>query len=233
MSEVAFSRRSASSAKQRSRRWSRAYTIVEVIIALSVLAVGGMGVVALEKFTVLGALNARGIASATAVADGWIGLLQSEAALWNDGANADYTDMPILGTALSAANRGTWITIPTLPASSLWEAPNTPPGGTPIYGDTSGNIFFCTQIRATWLGAAASGASADNALPTDVVRVDVRTFFAKNGRPITTECTAWLASDVTTLLATPNATLSDGAINRSRYEYGFVFTSGTVRRNSL
>ncbi len=131
-----------------------------------------------------------------------------------DGADADYTDMPLLGQALSAGNQGNWMAIPALAAPNSWETPNTPPGGSIIAGDTSGNIFFCSQIRATWLGLPST--TNPGQLATDVVRVDVRTWYAKDGRPINAEC-AWTGAQVDTMLRSAGGTLSDGTFTHSRY----------------
>jgi prepilin-type N-terminal cleavage/methylation domain-containing protein len=214
----------------RSLKRARAYTVVEVMVALAVLAVGAMGVIALQKFTVAGALNARGITSATTVADSWIDLCQNEAAAWNRSDNSDVADMPVVSAAL--ASPGNWVTIPNIPG----ETPNG--GATPLYSSTTGDMFFCSQIRATWLGApdpAGASGSQDNATPADVIRIDVRTFFAKSGRPVTGECNAWSAGTVDSMLSLVGGTAPDpnGGAVRSRYEYGFVYESGTIRRNTL
>jgi len=119
--------------RKRRVRAKAAYTIVEVIIALSVLAVGGMGVIALQKFTVAGALNARGIATATTVANSWLGVAQNEASAWNSAQNTDTADMPVVNAALLSANN--WVLIPTTA-----DSPNA--GATPLYGSTTGDMFF-------------------------------------------------------------------------------------------
>ena len=77
------------------------YTIVEVMMALSVLAVGGMGVVGLQKFAVVGSLDARGITGASTVATGWVDFCQNEAAAWNKSDNSDTGDMQLVSAALA------------------------------------------------------------------------------------------------------------------------------------
>jgi prepilin-type N-terminal cleavage/methylation domain-containing protein len=234
--------RSSSKRLARPRVRRRGYTIVEIMMALAVLAIGAMGVVALQKFAVLGSLNARGIASASTVADSWIDLAQDEAVAWNSNVNTDIADMPIVSAALANTTGKRWINIPAI-------AGETDPfvgGGTPLYGDvgTPGAplYFFCSQMRATWLGApdsATATASTNNALPSDVIRIEVRTWYAKSGRALGDktkgECVNWTATDVDNMLASPTGTAPDpwGGPPRSRFEYGFVFVSGTIRRNTL
>ncbi|MFO0617736.1 MAG: hypothetical protein U0414_34400 [Polyangiaceae bacterium] len=218
------------------RRAKRGYTIVEVMMALCVLAVGGMGIVALQKFAAIGAVSSRSMTSASDVANSWVEFLQAEATKWNRPDNSDIVEAPLLNLALSNGNVGNWTTIPTNVAFG------TPDGGaTRVFGDNkpTPDIHFCSQIRATWLGAKdqpatqAGQALAISAKPSDVVRVEVRTWYAKTGRPINAECAVWTAAAVTNMLNTPDSGLSDGAVIRSRHEYGFVYASGTVRRNTL
>lgn len=205
-------------------------------MALAVLAIGGMGIVALQKFAALGAISSRNLTGASDVASSWIEFLQNEATMWNRPDNSDIVEAPILNAALAAGGGGNWVAIPANPLFG------TPDGGaTPVYGDTKApaDVQFCSQIRATWLGAKdqpatqSGSALAISAKPSDVVRVEVRTWYAKTGRAINDECASWTPGNVTTMLATPNGGLTDGAITRSRFEYGFVYASGTVRRNTL
>lgn len=223
-------------ARRRPRRLRRGYTVVEVMMALAVLAIGGMGVVALQKFAALGSVAARGMTSASDVANSWVEFLQSEATQWNRADNTDIGEAPILNLALANGATGAWTTIPVNAAFG------TPLGGaTPVYGDTKPipDIAYCSQIRATWLGAKdqpatqAGQALVINAKPTDVVRIEVRTWYAKTGRAINAECNTWSPANVTNMLNTPDSGLTDGVVTRSRHEYGFVYAAGTVRRNTL
>ena len=216
------------------------YTIVEVIMALSVLAIGGMGVVALQKFTTIGAYNARAIAGASSVANGWLDVLQNEGSAWNDPTNNDVIagataapPMPILRTAIASA--GSWIAIPATTPDSPNGAGTPSCSGAPC-GAAAADFIFCSQVRAVFLGAsdptkvgstASSGATSNTAAPTDVIRIDVRTYYAKNGRAITAEC-GWSGSDVDTMFTSGKAPNGN-----SRWDYGFVYVSGTIRRNTL
>jgi prepilin-type N-terminal cleavage/methylation domain-containing protein len=213
-------------------RARRGYTVVEVMMALAVMTVGGMGVVALQKFTAVGSLNSRSMTSASDVANSWVEFLQGEATTWNRADNSDIVDAKLLNTALSSP--GNWISIPT---NAGWGLPTG--GATQVFGDTTNTVAFCSQIRATWLVAKDAAAAQTGpaltiaAKPTDVVRVEVRTWYSKTGRAINNECANWTAAGVTNLLATPNGYLSDGTTNRSRFEFGWVYAAGTVRRNTL
>jgi len=61
-------------------------------MAMAVLAVGVVGVISMQKVTVASNLHAKNLAIATHIAQGWLGVLEAEAALWpNDGSLASTT----------------------------------------------------------------------------------------------------------------------------------------------
>jgi Tfp pilus assembly protein PilV len=69
-------------ARRRRRRPMAAYTAVEVLMSLAILAVGAIGIIATDKVTVAANQHAKNLAIATHVAESWIGMLNAEAALW-------------------------------------------------------------------------------------------------------------------------------------------------------
>jgi len=58
-------------------------TIVEVMMAITVLAIGASGVVALQKVALTANRNARNVAIANEVARTWVERLRADAMLWN------------------------------------------------------------------------------------------------------------------------------------------------------
>jgi type IV pilus assembly protein PilV len=69
--------------RRRSARALRGYTMVEVMMALGVLAVGATGIVAMEKAAVVGNASAKSIATANDLAMRWAERLRVDAMVWN------------------------------------------------------------------------------------------------------------------------------------------------------
>lgn len=63
---------------------ARGYTVIEVMMALAVLAVGATGVIALQKVALIGNANARLGDGARQVASTWVERLKADAIQWND-----------------------------------------------------------------------------------------------------------------------------------------------------
>jgi prepilin-type N-terminal cleavage/methylation domain-containing protein len=62
---------------------TRGYTVVELMMALAVLAVSVTGVMAMQKVTAVSNANARDVAVANRVAQTWVEQLRADARLWN------------------------------------------------------------------------------------------------------------------------------------------------------
>ena len=76
------------SATERRSSLRPGYTLVEVMMALAVLTVGASGIVAMQKFSLGGSLQARNLTAGVNVNAGWLERLNTEAVLWNDANNA-------------------------------------------------------------------------------------------------------------------------------------------------
>jgi type IV pilus assembly protein PilV len=68
---------------ERKRRYSRGSTVVEVLMAITVLAIGASGVVAMQKVTTSANRNARSLAIANEISRTWMERLRTDAMLWN------------------------------------------------------------------------------------------------------------------------------------------------------
>lgn len=138
----------------RVRRARRGYTIIEVMMALTVLALLGSTVVMLQKVTLLGNNHARSLAVANSVAATWVERLRTDALMWNSPPNLpdDLSDTKWLKSAGAG-----WF----IPAEVAYKA--TTPAGSPD-ADILGNDLFakdkkavpyCTQLRLTKMGPYA------------------------------------------------------------------------------
>ena len=168
----------------RVRARSRGYNAVEVLMAMTIFAIGAGGVISMQKTAVQANYDARTLDVATALARTWQERLARDAVSWR--APNDFTGT----TYLSAANGApTW----TVPAATAVLA-----GGSPAFDllgrDVAINdpsMIFCTQIRLEWLGGTRS-----------LLRAEVRVIWPRaNAAPIATCADA----AVTPALANPNA----------------------------
>lgn len=187
------SRKRAARAKGR-----RGYTIIEVMMAMGVLALGASGIVAMQKVTLSGNQNARMVGAATTVAQTWMDRLRADAGLWNMPAiqfgQSDLAETRYLA-ALANSNVGTG-----------WFIPGNGVGNMTAYADQTGTdvangdpnpVDFCTQIRLTPIAFT-------NNLAT-LIRAEVRVFWAKGtskgvggvGKPMTVvECNGLQGTEV-------------------------------------
>lgn len=198
------------------------YTLVEVMMALAVLTVGASGIVAMQKFSLGGSLQARNLTAGVNVNAGWLERLNTEAVLWNDANNSDLAQMGTVnafGALPGGANVvGNWV---RLGATTL-EGDDADLGAG---GGPNPAAAYCTHLRLSWIGPPAT---------SDTLRVELRTFWARTGRDITDECDPGVAvAGWTTAINDPAQTVAIGGIARRRDDYGWVFSTGTLRRHPL
>jgi prepilin-type N-terminal cleavage/methylation domain-containing protein len=127
----------------RTRAPARGYTMIEVMMALGLLAVGATGIIAMEKAAVVGNASARGVATATALAQRWIERLRADAMLWNN------------TTPLSDIGETRWLKTVTL-TPGIWTLPAIVPnqaspfadplGADIIYANDPSPVGYCTHI---------------------------------------------------------------------------------------
>jgi hypothetical protein len=181
-------RRSAARARARSqgRRQRAAYTAVEVLMSLAVLAVGVMGIIATEKVTLAANTHAKNLAIATHIAQSWLGVLDAEGSLW--GADFGRTVWLQQGNGLAGWFRPTYddnlafgpgfdalgnaVTTLNLPNATFCVDLRL----APLTLNNSGGGLIRTEVRVIWLrndGAlGADGPTASNACSIAAVSVD-------------------------------------------------------------
>jgi hypothetical protein len=161
------------------------YTVVEVIMAIAVLMLGALGVIAMQRATLIANVSARNLVTATDVAQSWMERMRVDALAWNEpGGVPDLT------------NDTMWLKLASPPAG--WLAPQSnnlalQPTGAPQADVMGADVFtgdpslpaFCPQVRLTRF--------SDNPTFSDLyrmIRVEVRVYWDKTGRPL--DCTAAL-----------------------------------------
>jgi prepilin-type N-terminal cleavage/methylation domain-containing protein len=156
------------------------YTVIEVMVALSMLAVGATSVMALQKATFVNNTNAKNLVLANTIAATWAERLRTDALQWNEvGGAPDLTDdtqwlgaadtvpFPIKATPLPDAEFGT-------ADFDLY--------GTDIYPGETATRAFCTHLRFTRF-TDTNGAR----LWPNLIRAEIRVFWERNGGNV--DCT--------------------------------------------
>jgi prepilin-type N-terminal cleavage/methylation domain-containing protein len=144
----------------RGLRAAAGYTLIEVMSALTVLAVGSAGIVGLQKVVALGNSNARSIAAAAALGSAWAERLHADAVTW--------TDVTSRATTRWLAVDGT-ITSLSVPSFGAERADLL---GADIYQADGNTPAFCTQIVLT-------------TIYPDLIRAEIQVYWDRNGDPIT------------------------------------------------
>lgn len=147
----------------------RGYTLIEVMMSLSVLTAGALGLVAMQTATTRGNMEARQMATATMAAQRWVERLRRDALNW--------TQRSMVANAANLANTDYLQNVTPAGNAPAWVAPAPPAGSADsfafdYYGrDTAvvGEMVFCTNIRLEWV------------FPGRIMRADVRVWWPRAG----------------------------------------------------
>ena len=185
----------------RSKR-PRGYTIVELLMAMTIFAIGVTGIAAMQKITLASNLHAKKLAIATHIAQSWQERLAADAALWTSTAAVTNTQW------LAQVGAG-WVRAPTNDADTFG-ATFSPLGD---FTPTLSQAYFCVDIRLTNMTSTGANVIQGNGL----MRSEVRVFWPRDGRE--PSGTAYCA---------PNggASIGDG----SDEDYHFVYDVAAVRQ---
>ena len=158
----------------RGRAIAGGYTLVEVVAALAVLAVGAAGVVAMQKAVLTANARARDLTAASAIAMTWATRARVDALQWNDpGGVSD-----LGGTAwLDVTESQPGTTAPPAEVPGLG-APAADSLGADLYAGDGAPAAFCTHLRFTRPAPAWP----------DLIRVEIRVFWDRSGGPV--DCSA-------------------------------------------
>jgi|HubBroStandDraft_6_1064221.scaffolds.fasta_scaffold856003_2 prepilin-type N-terminal cleavage/methylation domain-containing protein len=151
---------------------ARGYTAIEVLMAMTVMAIGGAAVITMQKTSMTANLDARRADVANAIARTWVERLERDAMSWTQpGPESNGNN---IGNALIVSqvvnNSGQWF----LPQQEL--GLTVPEAMSPAFDILGrdlpllqlGSADFCVNVRLTWL--------TQTALPPggDLIRADVR-----------------------------------------------------------
>jgi prepilin-type N-terminal cleavage/methylation domain-containing protein len=149
---------------------ARGYTAIEVLMAMTVMAIGGAAVITMQKTSVTANLDARRADVANSIARTWVERLRRDAMAWTTPGPAstlsNIGNAQIISEGIGQA--GNWYLPDILLGSTV---PETMSPGFDILGRDLplGQLpiaDFCVNVRLTWLNAPPPGG--------DLLRADVR-----------------------------------------------------------
>jgi hypothetical protein len=152
---------------------------MEVLMAMTLIAVGGAGVISMQKVTIQGGEDARRFDMATNIANEWVSRLQRDSAFWTR-PNSDFPDTININQTrwLNSAN-DVFVTppMPTAPADGL--SPAFDMFGRDVIPGTGIDVWYCVQYRLTWLSKPSAGASpwAPPLNISSLLRAEVRVYY--------------------------------------------------------
>jgi prepilin-type N-terminal cleavage/methylation domain-containing protein len=146
------------------RACRRGFTVVELMIALTIFAIGVSGIIATQKVTVAANQHAKNLAIATSIAQAWQDQLAVDAVFWRP----DATTPP---TWLTVGN-GDWFR-PAYSNARHFGAAFDALGDVVDDAGDLGLAHFCTHLRLTLLYPQTGG--------NGLMRTEVRVFWRRNG----------------------------------------------------
>lgn len=152
------------------------YTIVELVMSLSVLAIGVAGIMGMQRVTISANRHAKNLSLATRIAQGWVDELAADAALWT------------VSAGRSTLASTVWLNVAAPNAIVDWYVPAYSavrafgPGfgalGDPVDHLAAPKLVqFCTQLRLAFVKPETD--AAGNLAPGGVIRTQVRVFWRR------------------------------------------------------
>jgi type II secretory pathway pseudopilin PulG len=208
----------------------RAYTAIEVLMAMTVMAIGGAAVITMQKTSVTSNLDARRADVANSIARTWVERLQRESMSWTLPGRENPTGNNLNG-ALVLANvqnaGGLWF----LPTQDMNVTnPETMSPAFDILGRdlpqaAMNTADFCVHVRLSWLGTTLIPPGGD------LMRADVRVIWPVgilNARP--NFCNAASAALVDP--NTDNGILRNTAADPNQPAFHAIYVTTTIRENA-
>lgn len=155
------------------RARSGGYTVVEVLSAMTLFAIGAAGVISMQRVTIQGGDDARRMDIATGLANEWSGRFQRDAAFWQNDANR-LTDTLYIKNIPSTDNNPTaWLDA----------------GAADIFGRDrpagSGDHLFCAQYQLAWIQQPQNPYR-----PGEMLRVQIRIYWSRLDNAPILDCAA-------------------------------------------
>ena len=197
----------------------RGYTLMEVTVAMTVIALSSASVVALQNTAMIGGMQARRLDLASKIADTWIERLRGDAAGWNDSntlSAGEHRWLKPANMALAAKPvdpQANWFLPVAVSPVTTGLSPFFDSVGREMVGAPA-NVepIFCTNVRLESVRFTDSGNTIAN---TVAIRAEVRVFFRKDMGTIEKGCPS------------PTGLVVDDPT------FQFVYASTVIRENGL
>lgn len=158
------------------RRWkrigSRAVTVIEVMMALSMFAIGASGIIAMQKITIVANRDAKNLETASEIARAWLERLRADAVVWNHpsslDANPDLADTTWLNGKVNVPQSAAWFR-PTNTAAKIYGMHDALGRDQPSENPPGGQGPYCVNLRLSWLRVNQS------------MRAEVRVYWLREG----------------------------------------------------
>jgi prepilin-type N-terminal cleavage/methylation domain-containing protein len=188
------------------RARQRGYTLVELMMALALFAVAVVGIIAMQKITVVSNAHAKNIAMAQRIAQAWAGQLEMDGTAWRTAFGTGWLN-----------DAHVWQRPAYIAARSFGGAFDAL--GNPISDNQESQARFCTHVRMFWLypPAMAVGGNA-------MLRAEIRVFWLKDGEvPL---------DSVTSMCSASQTAVQASAIGLATERYRFVYQTVGIRQHS-
>jgi type IV pilus assembly protein PilV len=191
----------------------RGYTAVELLMAISIFAIGVSGIIAMQKVTVAANSHSKNLSIATHVAQAWLDQLATDAAAWNHPSpgipGSDLTDTTWL--QLAGGNADQWLR-PTFSTTRNFGAAFDALGN-PLPDANVAQAVFCAHVRLSWLYPETAG--------NGLLRTEVRVFWLRDGQGGTVDGQP---------LCDPNT--APNLVEGAGLKYHFVHQASAVKQNT-
>lgn len=151
-------------------RCRRGYTVVEVMNAMTIFAIGAAGVISMQKVTIQGGADARSFDTATAIAREWQARLNRDTYRWTEP-----------NSAVTTSNNDNTLWLKNNVIDDTWRVPAAQsiiPGNSAAFDILGRDVspsdaerMFCVQYRLKWI-APQTGLNGTN--PTAILRAEIR-----------------------------------------------------------
>ncbi|AKT39384.1 type IV pilus modification PilV family protein [Chondromyces crocatus] len=186
-----------------SRARRAGYTVIEVMVALGILALGASGIIALQRATAVSGTQARNLAMANLIAQSWAERIRVDALQWNE------------PNGLPDLSETDWLRLAETNPDQRLIPEEVPTMGSPVadvlgidaYSADLVTSAYCTHLRFHRFPGIMS-------TPGTLIRADIRVFWRRDGSPA--DC------DVT-----------PSAVDAQPDLYGAVYLTTSVMRNKI
>lgn len=202
--------------KPQHRPSERGYTAIEVLVAMTLFAIGAAGVIGMQRVSVQGNADARRADVATGIAGQWLARLRRDSLMWTQ-----VDDLTAAPPVTNNRSNTVWlqdsevtVLAPPVPANFGWKLPKASaifPGSGNTFDvlgrevvTTSADRFFCVNYRLDWL------------LINSTIRAEVRVFWPRFEQDKPADCTPATA-----------------AVTNAQELFHFVYATTLLRRNAL